>query len=750
MKQILQNLKTGATEVSEVPCPRASAGQLLIRTTRSLVSAGTERMLVEFAGKSLLGKARSRPDLLKQMLDKARREGLLPALDAAFNRLDQPLLLGYSSAGMIVGLGAGVTGLKIGQRVACAGGGYAVHAEYAVVPQPFVTPIPDQLDFESAAFTTLGAIALHGFRLAESQLGERVAVIGLGLLGLIASGIARAAGCHVLGIDLDLPRVEFASHLGLQAVARQSAEEAAASFSRGCGVDAVLICADTPTSDPVELAGVISRDRARVVAVGAVGLTIPRKLYYEKELTFLNSRSYGPGRYDRSYEEGGRDYPIGYVRWTEGRNLEAFVDLLAGEKVDVKSLITHRLPIEQAPEAYQLIQGKTAESYMGVLLTYPPAPDLSLPDVLAQPGLSKVELVGSRGQPGSTGEVKPLQVGVLGAGNFASAVLLPAMRKIPALDMVGIVSASGATAGHLARRFGFQYASSDEAGLLADERINTVAILTRHHLHSRQVVSALRAGKHVFCEKPLALTLQELAEIESVLVELGAAEREVPSFSAPLLTVGFNRRFAPLARRLKEFIQECYEPLFCSYRVNAGYLPPNHWTQDPEQGGGRLVGEACHFVDFITYLVGEAPSSISAHSLPDLGRYNQDNFLLACEFPDGSLGAVSYLANGDRSFGKERLEVFCGGRTAMLDDFRRLELVSGGRRKSNRSLLRQDKGHQAEWQAFASAIQAGGPLPIPYAHLLGVSRSVIAARESLLDGQKKILFTGEPDDIERI
>lgn len=750
MKQLLQNMRSGETLVVDTPIPRPAPGQVLVKTAASLVSAGTERMVVEFAGKSLLGKARARPDLLRQMLEKARREGLLPALDAAFNRLDQPLLLGYSSAGIIVGLGEGVTGLKIGQRVACAGGGYAVHAEYAVVPQPLVTPIPDQLDFESAAFTTLGAIALHGFRLAESQLGERVAVIGLGLLGLITSGIALAAGCQVLGIDLDLKRVEFASRLGLQSVARQSAEEAAASFSLGRGVDAVLICADTPTSDPVELAGVIARDRARVVAVGAVGLTIPRKLYYEKELTFLNSRSYGPGRYDRSYEEGGRDYPIGYVRWTEGRNMEAFVDLLAGGKVDVKSLVTHRFSIEQAPEAYQLIQGKTAESYMGVLLTYPPTPDLSLPVVLSHPGLSKVEFVGSRGAPGSEGEVKPLQVGVLGAGNFASAVLLPLMRKIPALELVGVVSASGASAGHLARRFGFQYASSDEAGLLADERINTIAVLTRHHLHARQVISALRAGKHVFCEKPLALSLQELADIESVLVELGAAEREVPSFRAPLLTVGFNRRFAPLARRLKEFIHECYEPLFCSYRVNAGYLPPGHWTQDPEQGGGRLVGEACHFVDFITYLVGEAPYSISAQSLPDLGRYNQDNFLLACEFPDGSLGTVSYLANGDRSFGKERLEVFCGGRTAVLDDFRRLELVSSGRRKSHRSLLRQDKGHQAEWQAFADAIQAGGPPPIPYAHLLGVSRSVITARESLLDGQKKTLFAGEPDDIERI
>ncbi len=371
MKQVLQNLKTGQTTIADVPVPTVQPGQALIKNAASLVSAGTERMIVEFAGKSLPGKALERPDLVRQVLDKARREGVLSTLEAALNRLDQPLPLGYSSAGTIVALGEGLAGFRVGQRVACAGGGHAVHAEYISVPGNLIAPLPAEVDFESAAFTTLGAIALHGFRLAEGQIGDRVAVIGLGLLGLLAASIARAAGCHVLGIDLDPSRVSLAEEIGLDSVLREGAEEAASGFTHGQGFDALLICADTPSADPVQLAGEISRDRARVIAVGAVGLELPRKIYYEKELTFINSRSYGPGRYDPGYEEQGRDYPIGYVRWTEGRNLAAFVELLARKRLDVSRLITHRFPIEQAEEAYRLITQQSSGSYLGVILTYP-------------------------------------------------------------------------------------------------------------------------------------------------------------------------------------------------------------------------------------------------------------------------------------------------------------------------------------------------------------------------------------------
>lgn len=724
MKQLLQNLRTGDTSVVEVPIPTPQTGQLLVQTAASLVSAGTERMLVEFAAKSLLGKARARPDLVSQVLDKARREGLLTTVEAAFNRLDQPMPLGYSSAGTIVAIGPGVEGFQTGQRVACAGGGYAVHAEYAAVPFNLVAGLPDNVDFESAAFTTLGAIAMHGFRLAETQLGERVAVIGLGLLGLLVVEIAAAAGCHVLGIDLDEKRVALAESMGFQAMLRDQAVEAAQAFSRGRGCDTVLICADTPSADPVELAGVIARDRARVVATGAVGLKIPRKIYYEKELTFLNSRSYGPGRYDPAYEEGGQDYPIGYVRWTEGRNLEAFVDLLATGMVDVKPLISHRFPIEHAPQAYDLITGKQEQAFLGVLLTY------SQETRAAQ---ARIESGRADSPAVSTSQVKmaptsTVALGAFGAGNFASAVLFPAIRKIPNVSLIGVASASGLSAQHAVQRFGFRYSASAEEQLLQDEQINTIAVLTRHNLHARQVIAGLRSGKHVFCEKPLALNQAELDEIATALQETGGA--------GPLLMVGFNRRFAPLARRMHEFLTGVQEPLVAHYRVNAGYIPLSHWVHDPQQGGGRIIGEGCHFVDFLTYLIGQAPISVTASGLPDLGRYREDNLVITFTFPDGSLGTVSYLANGDKAFPKERVEVFGAGSVAVLDDYRSLEMVRDGRRKVVRSRLRQDKGHSEEWHQFSQSILAGGPPPIPYEQLFGVTLATFAAVEALRTGER--------------
>jgi predicted dehydrogenase/threonine dehydrogenase-like Zn-dependent dehydrogenase len=720
VKQLLQNLRNGETRVVEVPIPTPQSGEALVHTAASLVSAGTERMLVEFAEKSLAGKARSRPDLVRQVLDKARREGLLSTIEATFNRLDQPISLGYSSAGTIVKLGPGLQGFQVGQRVACAGGNYAVHAEYACVPKNLLAPIPEGVDFEAAAFTTLGAIALHGFRQTGAQLGERVAIIGLGLLGLLSVGIVRAAGCQVFGIDLDPRRVALAQQMGAVAVLRQQAEERAASFSRGRGCDAILICADTQSSDPVELAGAIARDRARVVAVGAVGLQIPRKIYYEKELTFLNSRSYGPGRYDPAYEEGGQDYPIGFVRWSEGRNLEAILELMATGQLDVGALISHRFPIERAPEAYQLITGKQGEPFLGVLLTYP-GQELALPE--SEPATIPAPVAAS------AHPVKRVRLGVLGAGNFASAVMLPTLSKVGGLDLIGIASASGANAQHAARRFGFRYACSDERRILDDEQVNTIAILTRHNLHAQQVLAALAAGKHVFCEKPLALSPEELEAIHARISSTDGAW-------APLLMVGFNRRFAPMAQRLKAFFSARSEPLAATYRVNAGFIPLTHWLHDPLQGGGRLIGEGCHFVDFLAFLVGEVPISVSAQALPDGGRYREDNLVLNFTFADGSLGTISYLANGDKSFPKERVEVFSGGRVAVLDDFRSLELVQDGRRQRISARLRQDKGHLPEWQAFAAALQTGGPPPIPYAHLWGVTQATFCAVQSLRSGQR--------------
>ena len=708
MKQLLQNMKTGQTRLEEIPVPTPRPGQALVRVAASLVSAGTERMLVEFAEKSLVGKARSRPDLVRQVLDKMRREGVLVSLGAAFNRLDQPMALGYSSAGTIVSLGGEMEGFKVGQRVACAGGGYAVHAEYNVVPRNLLTPLLDSVDFESAAFTTLGAIALHGFRLAEPQIGDTVAVIGMGLLGLLAGQIADAAGCRVLGIDVDPQRVALAASLGLETVLRDQTVGSAQSFTANRGFDAVLICADTSSNDPVELAAVIARDRAKVVATGAVGLTFPRKIYYEKELSFVNSRSYGPGRYDSSYEENGKDYPPGYVRWTEGRNFAAVVDLLANGKIKIAPMISHRFPIEKAAEAYEIITGKKKEPFLGVLLTYS-QDDAGVP-------VSRVPVSRDTVARGT------VSLGVLGAGLFANATLLPALVKVPGIERIGIASAGGLHAQHSARKFGFAYAASNDDEILNDPGINTVAILTRHDMHADLVVRALQAGKHVFVEKPLAITPAQLERITQAL----AADRQT------LLLVGFNRRFAPLAQSLQKFLEPRSEPLYMHYRLNAGYIPLNHWTHDPSQGGGRIIGEGCHFVDFLTFLAGAAPVSVTASALPDNGRYHEDNVSMTFTFPDGSLGLLDYLANGDKSFPKERLEVFTAGRIAVLDDFRTLEMVQDGRR--TRLKKAQNKGWRDEWLAFTGAIRTGGQPPIPYDQLIGVTKATFAAVESLREG----------------
>jgi predicted dehydrogenase len=706
MKQLLQNMRDGKTTVVDTPTPTPRVGQALVKVSASLVSAGTERMLVEFGEKSLVGKARSRPDLVRQVLDKARREGLIPTVRATFNRLDQPMALGYSSAGVIVALGAGMDGFKVGQRVACAGGGYAVHAEYNLVPRNLLTPLPDAVDFESAAFTTLGAIALHGFRLAETQVGERVAVIGLGLLGLLTIQIAAAAGCRVIGIDIDPKRVALAKRLGQQAVTRARAEEAVRAFTSNRGADAVLICADTPSADPVELAGAIARDRAHVVATGAVGLTIPRKVYYEKELAFINSRSYGPGRYDPSYEENGQDYPIGYVRWTEGRNFQTIVELLADGKLDVQPLVTHRFPIEKAADAYKIITGKSKQPFLGVLLTYP-----------GETPSSNVVLF----KPRAATSGQAVKLGVLGAGLFANATLLPAIKRMKDIELIGIASAGGLHARHSGQKFGFAYAASDDERLLSDPDINTVAILTRHDTHADLVIKVLQAGKHVFVEKPLAITPEQLNAIVK-------AARQSPL----LMTVGFNRRFAPLSLQLADFLKDRNEPLYAHYRINAGYIPLSHWTHDPAQGGGRIIGEGCHFVDYLAFLAGAAPVSVTAQALPENGRYHEDNVSMAFTFPDGSVGVVDYLASGDKSFPKERLEVFCEGRVAVLDDFRSLELVHDGHRQVVKQA--QDKGWFGEWQAFVKAIQEGGQPPIPYEQLVGVTKATFAAIESLRNG----------------
>lgn len=710
MKQVLQNMKTGTTEVSNIPLPQVQPKTALVQTSVSLVSAGTERMLVDFAQKNLLEKARSRPDMLKQVLDKARRDGAVSSIKAAFNRLDQPIPLGYSSSGIIIACGEGLVGYKPGDRVVCSGGGHANHAEYALIPQNLMAHLPDEVDFEAGAFATLGAIAMNGIRLAQLQLGEKVAIIGLGLLGLITAKLVASAGCSVFGIDTNEARVRFARKVGFLTSSRTDAGKHASSYTQGRGFDAVLICADTSSSDTVTLAGEIARDRAHVISLGVVGIELPRKLYYEKELFFQVSRSSGPGRYDENYEEKGIDYPLGYVRWTEGRNMEAFVQLVAAGRLNVLDLITHRFPIEDANKAYDLITGKTNEQFLGVLITYHPTKESRKTKILI-----------------NDQTVTPLQdlvVGVLGAGNYANAVFLPTITSIGGCQLKTIVSATGTSAAFSAKKYHFRYASSSETDILDDPTINTVVILSRHNLHARQTIRALQSKQNVYCEKPLAITKKELSNIEA----------EIAQKRHPMLMVGFNRRFSPFGAEIKKFLENRNEPLYAHYRINAGALPLSHWQHDLQIGGGRIIGEGCHFIDFITFLIGEAPISIFSQALPDQGKYNQDNVVITCRFRDGSIGNIAYLANGEKSFPKEYLEVFCGGKIIILDDFKSLTLADHGRRTVLHSRFSQDKGHRGAWQAFLEAIRHGKQPPIAYEQLIGVSKAAIAAHESLYTG----------------
>jgi predicted dehydrogenase/threonine dehydrogenase-like Zn-dependent dehydrogenase len=721
MKQVVQLLKDGRIVVQEVPIPSLSPGNVLVRNSASLVSAGTERMAVEFGQKSLLEKARSRPDLVQLVVQKAMREGVFTAIGRALEKLDQPLQLGYSSAGTVLCVGSEVTDLGPGDRVSCAGAGYAVHAEVVSVPRNLVTPIPyssdgEPVNFQSAAFSTLGAIALHGVRLAALQIGESIAVLGLGLVGLLAVQLAKAAGVEVFGMDPDSSRCQLAQTLGCDRTATTDSVFKALVLSQTAdvGVDAVVIAAATTSNGPVQLAGEIARSRGRVVSIGAVGNNLPRGTYYAKELQYRISRSYGPGRYDPEYEEKGHDYPIDYVRWTENRNLQAFLRLVAGHKVRIDPLITHRIPVFEAQRAYDLITGTSKEQFLGVLIEYPG-------EVNVEPKTRLAPFVAATHPPQSGARVT---VGFVGAGAFASSVLIPAVRADRDSQLTGVCAATGNTAHHVGKKFGFQYCTTSVGDLLNDAKTNTVVIATRHHLHASQVVAALNARKHVFCEKPLCMTKRELREI--------AYCYSVSRSDGMQLMVGFNRRFAPMAEKLKSFLATTL-PLVIHYRVNAGFISRTHWTQDSAQGGGRIIGEVCHFVDFVSFLAGQTPMRVFARALPDGGRYNNDNVVVTLEFENGSLGTITYVANGDMASGKERVEVFGGGAVGVLDDFRLLELVRHGRKSKMVERWRQDKGHGAEWMAFRNAVVSGAA-PIPFEDIVGSTLATIRITESLRSG----------------
>jgi predicted dehydrogenase len=701
--------------------------------------------------------------------EKVRRDGFFSALEVIQNRLDTPVNLGYSSAGTIIAVDKGIDNFRVGDRVACAGTGYANHAEVVFVPQNLASRLPEEVDFESGSFSTLGAIALQGLRLAEVELGGTVAVIGLGLIGLLTVQLAKAAGCQVAAMDPNPARAEIASQMGADAVAlnRKELLSVVSRLSLNHGADAVLITAASGSDEPVILAGEVARDRAIVVAVGAVGMDIPRRTYYGKELTFRVSRSYGPGRYDPEYEEKGKDYPIGYVRWTERRNMEAFLQLLAGGKVKVQPLITHRFPITEALQAYDLILGKNGEPSLGILLTYPEQSASETKTFYQSSGIvvsPRPSVVGPR-----SSILKPVTVGLLGAGQFATSILLPAMKKVTGIEFMGVCAASGISAAHAGKKFAFHFATTDENEIVQNPAINTIVIATRHHLHARQVIAALKAGKDVFVEKPLCLNENELEEIIRTYSALRTPHSEfdlahsndsghctgarpcAPTLNSdlrdppasllprasnfepriPLLMVGFNRRFAPMARRLKDFVAQIGEPLMMHYRINAGYIPVDHWVQDPEQGGGRIIGEVCHFLDFLIFLAGSLPQKVYSKALPNNSLYRDDNLSITIEFENGSLGTITYVANGDKRFPKERVEVFGGGATAGLDNFRRLELVQKGHRQVFRSWLQQDKGHRGEWEAFTKAIRAGSVPLIPFEEIASSAFATFKILESM-------------------
>jgi predicted dehydrogenase len=727
MKQVLQDARSGEIQVAEVPAPQLLPGCVLVRIAASLVSAGTERASSEFASKNLVQKAQARPDLVREVMHKVRRDGLFSTVQAVQTRLDQPTALGYSSAGRVLAVGEGVTDLVVGDPVACAGAGYAVHAEVACVPRLLCSKVPGAtVGLDEAAFATVGAVALHGIRMADVKLGEVVGVIGLGLLGQLTVQMLKAAGCRVVGMDISPERAQLALRSGAVATSSGSDfRELCHLQTRGSGVDAVLITAETASSDPVNLAGQVARDRAVVVAVGTVGMDIERKAYYEKELDFRISRSYGPGRYDAVYEQKGRDYPIGYVRWTETRNMEGFLQLLADGKLDVRSLISHRFPVTDAHRAYEIITGKAGEPFLGVVFTYPEG----------APPSQLVDLERAAVRTGREAGKGTVAVGLLGTGQFAVGTLLPAMKQVSGIELVASCAATGAHSRSAGDKFGFRYCTTDEAQVVSDPSINTIVIATRHHLHASQVLAALAAGKHVFCEKPLCLSEEELAQIMGAVQGMEAERR-------PLLMVGFNRRFAPLAVQMKQFL-DVHEPLVMHYRVNAGFIPADHWVHDPEQGGGRIRGEVCHFVDFLTYLAGALPVMVDAQPLANSGQYSDDNVVVTLRFENGSLGTIHYVANGDKSFSKERVEVFGGGAVAVLEDFRLLELVRSGRRKTVQSRVKQDKGHTGEWQAFAEAVRGNKPAPIPLAEIAAGTLATLRIAACRSTGAPQAVHTAE-------
>lgn len=678
MRQIVQNMRTGEMSVQDVPPPQLGRGEVLVATKASLISAGTEKMLIDFANKSMLSKAQERPDLVKKVVDKMQRDGVVETARSVFSRLEEPLPLGYSASGEVIAVGEGLTHLyKEGDRVAVAGAGIANHAEINAVPKNLIAKIPDNVPYDQAAYTTVSAIAMQGFRNSGAVLGDRVLVMGLGLIGQITAQLAQNAGCQVMGMEFSQDRLDIAIENGIQKVcnlAKENPDALVTEFTEGKGFDSIIICAATDSNGPIIDAARWARDRANIVMTGKVGTEIPYADFMKKELNFVISRSYGPGRYDKNYENKGQDYPIGYVRWTERDNMEDALRLMSTGGLNVTSLTSHNFPIEEAEDAYGLVLAGDIPS-LGVVLTYSAPTEQRL--------ASKVNL-----RPTEVVTESTLGMAMLGAGGFARAVLLPRMKKLVDTQLTGILTKGGMSAGTTGKKWGFNYAASDVDDILRDEKTHAVVIATRHDSHAGLVMQALKASKHVFVEKPLAMTLEDLKQVQETYLNSGKA-----------LMVGFNRRYSPFVKQMQEQLSQVKSPRQVLLRVNAGMLEGDNWQNDPSVGGGRLLGEACHFVDLALCLMNSEPTQVFATQ----GK-GQDNYAVTISGKDGSTAQIFYTSEGDSSQSKERVEVYAGGMVGVIDNFRNAFTSINGK-KTKLKAKGQDKGHAAELELFAKAVR---------------------------------------------